>query len=237
MRNQTSIRRGSRKNPKSNKGAFRKKGPIPIPPGQTVTLTGIGRFAPDRLRTVLRYVDTTTSRGTTSNNAMNYNFRSSAFDPDSSLGSGAISGFTELANMYLSYRVLSMKLRLQVMNEEVTGVIFTCWPSNTAQNVNSLAAADVLEFSANVRAQSKMIPNANGGIGTLTCIARGVDLLGTQFLTSNIFASGTGGNPNTMYYINIGAMTTLGSNFTTHMSIRAVVEYEVEFFEVRQLES
>lgn len=197
----------------------------------------IGRFAPDRLRVNLRYVDTTTSRGTTSNNAMNYNYRSSAFDPDSALGSGAISGFTELANLYQSYRVLSMRLKLEVLNEEVTGVIFTIWPSSTAQNVNSLAASDVLEYGGNVRARTHIIPTVNGGIQTLTCLARGTDLLGPQFLTSNAFASGTGGNPSIMYFINVGAMTTLGGNFTTHMSIRATIDYEVEFFEVRQLES
>jgi len=168
---------------------------------------------------------------------MNYNYRSSAFDPDSALGSGAISGFTELANLYLSYRVRSMTLALEILNEEVTGVIYTIWPSNTAQNVNSLAASDVLEFGGNVRAQTKMIPNANGGIQRLSCKARGLDQLGPQFLTSNAFAAGTGGNPSIMYFINVAAMTTLGSNFTTHMSSKASITYEVEFFEVRQLES
>jgi hypothetical protein len=168
---------------------------------------------------------------------MNYFYRSSAFDPDQALGSGAISGFTELANLYLSYRVLSMKLNLEILNEEVTGVIYTIWPSNTPQNVNSLAAADIIEFGGNVRARTKMIPSINGGIQQMSCVARGVDQLGSQFLTSNIYAAGTGGNPATMYYINVGAMTTLGSNFTTHMSARATIVYEIEFFEVRQLES
>lgn len=231
------FRRGSRKHPsqkRMNRSGKRKR---PTNTDKLVILRSVGRFAPDRLQTTLRYTDTTTSRGTTSNNAMNYNLRSSAFDPDSSLGSGAISGFTELANLYLSYRVLSMKITSHMVNEEVTGVTFVLWPSNNAANVNSLAASDLLEFSSNVRARSQIVSSVNGPRVTLASKVRGVDLYGKQYITDSNYAAGTGGNPNRMFYYNIGAMTTLGSNFTTHMSILTVIDYEVEFFEVRQLES
>jgi hypothetical protein len=230
-------RRGGRLTRKNNNNKYHNEDPISVPKGKLVIYRDIGRFTPDRIRTTLRYRDTTYSRGTTSNNAMNFNYRSSVFDPDSALGSGAISGFLELANLYISYRVLTMKLRCRMVNEEVTGVTLAIWPSNVLLNINSLAASDISEYASNPHSKQTISGSVNSPPVVLTSKISGVEMFGTQFLTDGAYASGTGGNPATMYGFNIGAATTLGSNFTTHMSFQNTIEYFVEFFELRQLES
>ena len=106
-----------------------------------------GRFAPDRLRANLVYIDTALTRTVTSSDAMNWSYRSSAYDPDPGAFSGSIPGFVELANLYSLYQVRSMLLDLEVSNQGTESVILVAWPSNVAQNTNSLTKADLMEYS------------------------------------------------------------------------------------------
>ena len=87
-----------------------------------------GRFAPDRLRANLVYIDTALTRTVTSSDAMNWSYRSSAYDPDPGAFSGSIPGFVELANLYSLYQVRSMLLDLEVSNQGTESVILVAWP-------------------------------------------------------------------------------------------------------------
>lgn len=196
-----------------------------------------GRFCPDRLRCKLVYNDTSTFRTHALSNTMNWAYRSSAFDPDPLLGSGAIAGFTELANMYAYYLVHSMTLNLEINNQETTASILGIWPSNVVASNNSLAATDVIEFASNPQAARRVLPPQYGGKTRVRVKASGYKLFGRQFYTDLDYSGATGGNPVIQYGINIGITTGGGANIAFPVIISSAITYEVEFFRLRQLES
>lgn len=202
-----------------------------------IIMRQIGRFAPDRLRANLVYHDTTLTRTVTSSDAINWSYRSSAYDPDPAALTGSIPGFVELANLYSSYCVKSMKLDFETANQNSEAVILVAWPSNIAANTNSLTKADLMEFSSNLRAQSKVLGASNGiNVARLTVNALAESLVGPKFNTDLDYSASTSSNPVEMYHINIGFANPYG-NFTYPMLTRSKVIYEVEFFRLRQLES
>jgi len=202
-----------------------------------VILNEAGRFAPSDYICILRWVDQTTVRTNTGNPAMNWRIRSSAFDPDPVLGTGAIPGFAELANLYASYKVLRMDATVQMANFEASNVILTIWPSIVGLNVNSLALADVLEYSANPRAKRMIMGTANAqNRATVHSSAVGMVLEGDLFRYDPNYTSSTSGNPNAPYYFNI-ALAMLSGNFTVGIQQVTTIEYRIRFFNNRQLES
>ncbi len=202
-----------------------------------VIFNELGRFAPDRLRVNLVWMDTTFTRSVTSSNAMNWGIRSSAFDPDPAALTGSIPGFVELANLYSLYRVKRIKLDLEVANQNTEACIVTAWPSNTLHNVNSLTQADILEYSGNVHASTAMLASTSGtSKAKLSVVASGEQLVGPNYNTDLDYASSTSSNPVEMFYINIGIADLYG-NFTYAMATKARYVYTVEFFRLRQLDS
>jgi hypothetical protein len=185
------------------------------------------------------YNDTTTTRTHALANTANWAYRSSAFDPDPSLGTGAIPGFAELANLYNHYLVRSMGLSLEIYNQDVNAYILGVWPSNVLQSVNSLLASDVIEFASNPGSVRAIMPTANGGMNNRKHFvkATGLKLFGRQFLTDLDYASGTSTNPVLPYGINIGFTVGSGANIAFPPIVSAAVTYEIEFFGLRQLES
>lgn len=221
MYRQNKPRRGGRKN--SNK---------------IVILNEAGRFAPDKLRARLIYQDPTVIRAATgTSQAMNWNYRSSAYDPDPLLLTGAIPGFAELANHYFEYCVHSMSIEIDFGNQNTESIIAVVWPSNVGQNSNSLTLSDVQEYSGNVRAKSTIIGSANGySIGSLRSIASGEQLVGSRFRTDLSYSSSVSTNPVSMYYLNVGIIDCVAP-FTYGVAIKARIVYDIEFFKLRQLEN
>lgn len=196
-----------------------------------------GRFAPDRLKVNLTYCDTINVRSVTSSDAMNWGYRSSAYDPDPGVLTGSIPGFVELANLYQQYCVHAMALDLEIANQNTESLIMVAWPSKVLQSVNSLTTADLNEYSANLRAKSRIIGNTAGmNRNRVHVLADGLQLIGDRFKTDLDFCANTSTNPAETYAINIGVINPFG-NFSYGMCVRARVIYSVEFFEVRQLES
>jgi len=73
----------------------------------------------DRYVAVLRYSDGTTQRVNAAANFMSWRYRmNNAFDPDPALASGSLSGFTELAAIYLNYKVLSFTCHTSLANRD-----------------------------------------------------------------------------------------------------------------------
>lgn len=202
-----------------------------------IILSESGRFAPDRMICRLVYQDTTPVRSVTSSDAMNWGYRSSAYDPDPAVLSGAIPGFAELANLYTAYCVHQIDAEIEIANQNTESTIAVVWPSNVLQNTNSLTTSDLLEYSGNVRAQSQIITNTAGmNRATINTVAAGMQLVGSRFKTDLDYTGSTSGNPPEMFYINVGVLNPYG-NFTYGMLVRSRLVYLVEFFRLRQLES
>jgi len=76
----------------------------------------VGLVLPDRYRTNLRYWKSISFNFIASTVASARFRPSSAFDVDPLIGGTAMAGFTELAGLYASYRVLSSKIIVEAVN-------------------------------------------------------------------------------------------------------------------------
>lgn len=197
-----------------------------------------GRFAPDKMRCKLIYQDPTGSRSVTgSAPAQNWRYRSSAYDPDPLLLTGAIPGYAELANLYSEYCVHGMYMDLQVANQDTQSYILVAWPGNSDINSNSLTRDDLAEFSGNVLAKSSILGSVTGqNVAKFKVKALGLQLVGTRFKTDLTYSSSVSTNPVNMFYLNVGAYCPLGNQaFPLVTQVR--IYYDIEFFKLRQLES
>lgn len=196
-----------------------------------------GRFASDILHVRLLYQSPTATRSVTSSQAMNWGYRSSAYDPDPLLLTGAIPGFAELSNLYMEYCVHKMVLNIEVVNQETSGIIFVAWPSNVYQNSNSLTQADLAEYSGNLRATSAIL-GATTGMNRVSrrINASAMSLVGPRYKYDLDYSSSVSNNPVEMYYINIGCYSPI-ANFNFPVIVRERITYHIEFFKLRQLET
>jgi len=237
-------RRGGRKNSKTNsRPDFDYKRNGEISNNQTsidrmAIFNEVGRFCADRTFVKLRWTDQTIIRPFPSgSNSLNWAIRSSAYDPDPALGTGAIPGFVEMANLYLSYRVHAMTVNLLHVNQDIQGVILGVFPSNVGYNVNSLNQADILEYTSNVHSKSVVTGGVNGqNRSSLRVRASGKSLVGPDYATNLEYTGSTSGNPSSVYWLNFAA-TSMNNPFAFNQTFRNSIVYEVEFFERRQLES
>ncbi len=203
-----------------------------------VILRELGRFAPDRMRVNLIYQDSSATRTVTgTSQAMNWQYRSSAYDPDPLVLTGAIPGYAELANLYYEYCVHGMYLELELANQDTQAYVVVTWPGNSSISNNSLTLADIAEFSGNVRADSKMVGTVNGiSLCKLNSAAVAQQLIGDRYKTDLDYSSSTSTNPVKMYYLNVGVYSP-SANIGFPVITRARIVYDVEFFTLRQLES
>jgi hypothetical protein len=203
-----------------------------------VIFTDKGRFSANRVIMDMVWTDQTTNRGNISANAMNFNIRSSAYDPDPSLGTGAIPGFLEQANLYESYCVHKMEVSCTFGNHELFPIVVGILPSKTFFNTNSLARSDCLEYLSNFRGKQRMLGSVNArSVTTIHCLAKGRDLLSHRLFTDLDFTSSVGTNPLALFYFNYFAYVHSTSNFVANVDFTNIVTYTVEFFDRRVLES
>jgi hypothetical protein len=203
-----------------------------------VILNEAGRFAPDRMRARLVFQDPVPNRTYTgTSQAMNWSYRSSAYDPDPLAFTGAIPGYAELSNLYFEVCVHSMSMQIDFANQNLEAITAVVWPSNTGHNSNSLTLADIQEYAGNPRAKSTIIGGASGySIGSLSTTASGQQLVGSRFRTDLSYSSSVSTNPVNMYHLNVGIIDNIG-NFGFPVAVKARIVYDVEFFKLRQLEN
>ncbi len=238
--NKQIIRRGGRKNARRNNelehvaydySTFLKR-------EKYFKFTTPGRFGFDRVEVILKYQDPSGTRTATgSSQSCNWRYRSSAYDPDPLLLTGSLPGFAELANIYTYYRVISINADVQIANQDTQAYVIVVWPSNNDNNNNSLSMADIAEYSGNALATRRTLGGASGmNVCTLKTAAFGQQLVGPIFRTDLDYSANTSSNPLAMYYLNIGAYSPIG-NMAYPMVTSVLLQYKIEFFRLRQLES
>jgi len=184
---------------------------------------------PDRLRVHLIYADQIQQRNNVGVKYVSWRYRSSAYDPDPALGTGAIPGFTDFTNFYGNYRVHRMKLEWDCVNIESFAVTVKVVPTPTDPGANT---AVISEFAdANPRGFSKILA---GSSAQNRCkmnspwyqVIKIEGSIGAQFDPN--FAAAVNANPANVMYI---GLTT--ASYLVHVNgvITTVkVHYDVEFF-------
>jgi len=168
---------------------------------------------------------------------MNWRYRSSAYDPDPALLTGSIPGYAELANLYSRYCVHAIYAEISIANQDTQSYIVVMWPGTSNLNVNSLSASDLAEYSGNVLAKSRILGTVNGiSVTTMTSLASPLQLVGPRYKTDMDWSSSTSSNPLNEFYLNIGVYSPT-ANIAFPVVTKCRLVYDIEFFQLRQLES
>lgn len=197
-----------------------------------VSIPRPGLGLPYSLETVLVYRDLTVTRTAVAASVLNFQIRSSAYDPDPALLTGAIPHFVELANEYNQYRVLSMRVDWDFINNNDAPVTCCIWPTPYSISSNSLTYDAILEYSANVGGRAKTVGRYDGQPhGRLKGTTYGQSWFQQNFNGDHAYSASTSGNPAIAYYWNFGIFTPGASNFNTFVSSNLRVYYKILFFE------
>jgi len=184
---------------------------------------------PDRLRVHLIYADQIQVRNNVGVKYVSWRYRSSAYDPDPALGTGAIPGFTDFSNFYGNYRVHRMKLDFSVSNSETFGIAVKTIPTPTDPGANT---AIISEFAdANPRGISRLLAGSSAQnrcriVTPWYTVITIEGSIGAQF-DPNFSASVTSNPVNVIY---IGLTTACPSVHAGGIVTTVKVHYDLEFF-------
>jgi len=184
-------------------------------------------IVPDRLVTFLKYVPTPFMNNVGflfSSRTFNAN---SVYDVDNALASTAVAGFAELMTLYQNFRVLKVRVRGSVCNQDTYSTMISVVCLNSIPAINTFVAADVM---------TKHCRNFEcGGQAGMNRINLDVsfdlaDVFGDrrEYLSEAGFAGNVGANPAQR----IGLVIASNANHNQANGVEWTLEmlFEVEFF-------
>lgn len=195
----------------------------------------INAVMPERIMRNLYYVDSNYVRSNGGANYLVYAFKiNDLFDPDPLILSGSVSGFKEIMQFYLNYRVMNSKLDIKITNNEAFSLlwgIFFAPISYVGSLPNRDAALNTLENGLTTGAK---ILAAKGGIDKdsvqveIPCHL----VLGnaTQY-KSEIGYSGQGlASPTIPLYAHLVIASPTGANIALGVTTFLKMEFNTEFY-------
>lgn len=152
----------------------------------------------------------------------------SIFDPDQTLGGGLATGYTEWATLFLNYRVVACRWRVEMTGSGngANGLLVVV--ANQAAAALATSSAAVIEASGIRKFASAKSQAAGGPICVLSQIVPIAELFGvvpSTVYTDNNFQSGFGNNPAFQGYLHV--MVNDQANATGVVDIRVMLEYFV----------
>lgn len=158
-----------------------------------------------------------------------------AFDPDQSAGGPSAIGFNNYATLYLSYRVMACRVRVEgFVSFPAVGNLATVTLMPNSRNVTAPANADLWggEYGA---ASTTVAALAAGGQNKVVLdqtyypwkVAR---ITKQQYVQDMDFASLVTGTPTREMYVALGVQGQLGGAIAS-LNAMVTVSYEVEFFD------
>lgn len=156
-----------------------------------------------------------------------------AYDVDPTLASTAMPGFTELGSLYRFYRVQKATINVKYSNLEAFPVeCYTC-PVNADPGANYSSTQAQTYLSQKTSKSCELGPLTGNGIGRITDTQLTSRFGGSANVNNADFYTGAtgGGAPNNNWYWTVGIVAT--SNFVSGVTLRVVIDVDLEFFEVQ----
>lgn len=184
---------------------------------------------PQRFITKLKYSEVVSTGATFGNFAMNLN---SLWDPNSTGIGHQPYGFDQLATLYNRYRVISCGYRLQLgLGTTTIPITLTAMPANTA-----VVATTASEIRENPRAKY-ILQAPGGGAMTLSGKCYIPSLVGrtkAQYMADDRYQAEVTTSPAELAILNLQTFNTADSA-VGGVSIQVLMEYTVEFFDIKSL--
>ena len=207
---------------------------LPTPSGvSTLSIPrSVGFIMPDRLRTRLRFWQSTAfNLSVTSSASIRYQ-PSAAFDIDPALGGTAMPGFNELAALYKSYRVRSSRVKVEVANTSPTAIVnATVLPVNLDPGATPAASA-IVNARMNTYANFKTCPPVGGPITTLVSTMSTKKIYGNPMTDyDDNFAALVTSSPvnNWFWWISVYSLAVIAA--ATPVLLNTYVEVDIDFYD------
>jgi hypothetical protein len=230
--NRSNNKNRKQKQSKKNRGT-RQAGPIQRIGGQATLVVprSVGFIMPDRMRTSLRYWKAVSiSLNITTVGGVRFQ-PSAAFDIDPIIGGTVMSGFTELAAIYKSYRVHTSRVTAEFVNPSPTfPVMCTVVPMN-ADPGPTPSTTQVLTAREQPYAKSRTSSLAGGPLTRIISSMSTQKMYGSPMTNyDDNFASlvTTVPNNNWFWFISVYTLTPIPTN---GVSINVLIEVDVEFYD------
>jgi hypothetical protein len=183
--------------------------------------------ADDTIQVRLKYFDTNMTRNNAGLDYMSWRYRmNSAYDPDPSVATGAVSGFNEWAAIYSTYRVLAIVYEVAVANNEAFPLQLAVAPTFTDIGLNAPTSVDLAE----VKFAKYTLMAAKGGQdrAKLTGALRLDEIFGASYLYDSTFNSSVTTNPATILFLKVGL--TSPSPLVSGVTPAIRIWYDVLFY-------
>lgn len=229
--------RARRKIPAQAKRGTRTRRAKISPSYQKYRATGLSDLIPAATYTTLRYTDPNTIRLATGTNWNLFTLRANdPWDPDTALGSAAVSGFREFANFYQKWRVLKVRVEWEVINQSNAPISLYV---NYAADVNIIPSNYAAAVSFGDNPQSSVVKSvAQSATGfNKTKVIFNFDIArsyggGGEYIANENFV-GNGGaspaSPASRTYLNFVGFSN--GNMTQGVYSRITIKYYTHFFD------
>jgi hypothetical protein len=188
----------------------------------------VGFIMPDKYYTTLNYWKAI-QLPNTGGGAFTYLVPSNAFDIDPALGSTALPGFTELAAIYHRYRVLKVKVTLEVTNTNNSNPeMILLLASN--RDLGSPTITDWIHWKSNPLGMARTVGTVYSPPVKLTRTFSTEEIFGSkEIYTDTDFSGEVSGSPLNNWFLYL-ANYMFGSGVgTTHVNLS--LDIGLEFFE------
>jgi len=227
----------SKKQPskKQNRNKRNNKQTVAIDRVQPLRVIRVRDIMPPRIVTRLKYIVLgilQNNTGVTASRQMNAN---GIYDVDPAIASTSVPGFAEFSGFYNRYRVFKVKSTCIFINNEgfplVANLGFEAIPF--ASNGKTIAYYEMHNQ------KTTLIPRTQTAAGLrLTMTKRDIDIVGDAVVLGSLNYTGTlSSNPASLWYTTISVSSQgVGLPLTLNgVSIRWEIEFDVEFFELKNI--
>jgi len=234
MRSSRQIKGASRRRPANSQNAKNNytDGTTSSPNAVLVIPKSVKFVMPDRLVTGLLYNLPGNLPIQTTKTSFGYRLRpTSAYDIDPVLGSVAAPGFTELAAIYGSYRVLSSKIRISFANTSTAQSAICVVVPLLIDPGSAPSDADVTSWLSNPYSRHKLCGTAGSPASTISCSMSTEKLYGSKMVYfDDNWAGPTNGTTNNNWYWAFAAVVAAVPASIQTINVCVDVSLEVEFY-------
>ena len=199
----------------------------------TVTIPkSVGFVMPDRLRTRLRFWQANSlNLSVTSVGSLRFQ-PSAAFDIDPTVGGTTMAGFNELAALYLSYRVKSSRIKVELANTSPDSIVnLTVVPRNTDPGATPTSGS-IIAAREQPYAKNKTSPPLGGPLVTITSTMSTKKMFGNPMTDfDDNFAALVTTVPvnNWFWWVSVYSLATIPS--TDPVLLNVFIEVDIEFYD------
>ncbi len=187
-----------------------------------------GRLLPDRSFLKLKFTDPDRTRGLIASQVTNWRYINSLRLID---GTNDINGFADLNDLYTTFRVHSMKVKVEFTNPLTTPVVMVVWGSNASTSAanNTLTLSQIQNASCLPEASTCLSGTSNAA-ALIRCSQKvcAKKVIGPNYFRDEFSTHTAATIPTSLFYANVAFYNTAAANFGVLLPVLTTITVVVE---------